>query len=206
MEQTAPQGIWITDGEFAALTPRNVFSREIGKVVPDCTDHRDRHILFRKRFFLVAKPKQALLRITADDYYKAWLNGRFAGQGPAAAYPQRYGYNVLDVTDLLREGENVLAVHTLYQGLINRVWVSGDNRHGLLCDLLCDGVPVLQSDEIPASGKPAWWATTPSSLNPTIPPRRRWALSSRTLTIPAGPLPWPGRRRTMCLHPSRRKC
>ena len=147
MEQTAPQGIWITDDEFAALTPQNVFSREIGKVVPDCTDHRDRHILFRKRFFLVAKPKQALLRITADDYYKAWLNGRFAGQGPAAAYPQRYGYNVLDVTDLLREGENVLAVHTLYQGLINRVWVSGDNRHGLLCDLLCDGVPVLQSDE-----------------------------------------------------------
>lgn len=40
----------------------------------------------------------------------------------------------------------MIAVHTYYQGLINRVWVSGDNRHGLLLDLEADGRPVLASD------------------------------------------------------------
>ena len=36
-------------------------------------------------------------------------------------------------------GENTIAVHTYYQGLINRVWISGDGRHGLLLDLVVDG-------------------------------------------------------------------
>ena len=41
----------------------------------------------------------------------------------------------------------MIAVHTLYQGLINRVWQSGDQRHGLLCDLEIDGNVVLSSGE-----------------------------------------------------------
>jgi hypothetical protein len=52
----------------------------------------------------------------------------------------------MDVTSFLREGENVLAVHTYYQGLINRVWVSGDDRHGLLLDLEVNGETIVQSD------------------------------------------------------------
>ena len=47
----------------------------------------------------------------------------------------------------LCEGENVIAVHTLYQGLINRVWVSGDDRHGLILDIEQDVKTVLSSDE-----------------------------------------------------------
>ena len=38
-------------------------------------------------------------------------------------------------------------MHTLYQGLINRVWQSGDNRHGLILDLEIDGKSVVCSDE-----------------------------------------------------------
>lgn len=38
-------------------------------------------------------------------------------------------------------------MHTLYQGLINRVWQSGDNRHGLILDLTIDGETVISSDE-----------------------------------------------------------
>ena len=45
------------------------------------------------------------------------------------------------------EGENTIALHTLYQGLINRVWQSGDFRHGMICDLVIDGETVLSSDE-----------------------------------------------------------
>lgn len=140
-------GHWITDAEFADLKARNVFHRQLESADLPCDAHRDRHILFRRRFMLNAPSQNARLFITADDYYKLYINGRFVGQGPAAAYHFRYGYNEWDVSDFLQEGENVIAVHTLYQGLINRVWVSGDQCHGLLCDLVIDGETVLVSDE-----------------------------------------------------------
>ena len=67
-------------------------------------------------------------------------------QGPAPAYHNDYNYNVIDLSNFLKEGENVIAVHTFYQGLINRVWQSGDFRHGLLCDLVVDGKVAVCSD------------------------------------------------------------
>ncbi len=140
-------GKWITDGEFFELAPRNVFFRQLEKVKLPCEEHRNRHILFRKKFTLEAMPREARVYLSADDYYKLYINGRFAGQGPAPSYHFQYNYNVIDVTDLLSEGENLIAVHTLYQGLINRVWVSGDNRHGLILDLVADGTCAVCSDE-----------------------------------------------------------
>ena len=85
--------------------------------------------------------------ITADDYYKLYINGKFVQQGPAPSYHSRYNYNVIDITSYLFEGENTIAIHTYYQGLINRVWQSGDYRHGLLCDFVVDGKTVVKSDE-----------------------------------------------------------
>lgn len=141
------RGKWITTAEFAALRPRNVFHRQLADALePPDTEHLDRHILFRKHFSLGEKPKKATVFITADDHYKLWINGRFVAEGPAPSYHFRQGYNVLDVADWLAPGENVVAVHTLYQGLVNRVWQSGDLRHGLLLDLVADGETVAASD------------------------------------------------------------
>lgn len=141
------KGKWITDGEFAHLVPRNVFHKQLESVDLPCEEHRDRHILFRKSFDLAQIPNEAHLYITADDYYKLYVNGSFVGQGPAPGFPQSMRYNCWDIGPLLHAGRNVIAVHTLYQGLINRVWVSGDLRHGLLCDLVADGETTLCSDE-----------------------------------------------------------
>ena len=79
--------------------------------------------------------RQYLLDITADDYYKLYVNGHFAGQGPAPAYPEQYYYNIIDITSWLQEGKNVLAVHLYYQGLVNRVWNSGDGRFAMAARL-----------------------------------------------------------------------
>ncbi len=141
------KGRWITNSEFVALEPRNVFSRQLDRIKLPCDEHRNRHILFRKRFTCDAVGESALLYVTADDYYKLYINGRFVAQGPTPSYHFQYNYNVLDVRPYLQPGENVIAVHTLYQGLINRVWQSGDNRHGLLLDLVIDGETVIASDE-----------------------------------------------------------
>ena len=140
------KGKWITDSEFINLAPRNVFHRQLERVDLPCDEHRNRHILFRKTF-AIKSFKSAMIYISADDYYKLYINGRFVAQGPAPSYHFAYNYNVVDVSGYLKEGDNLIAVHTLYQGLINRVWQSGDNRHGLILDLDIDGKTALSSDQ-----------------------------------------------------------
>ncbi len=140
---------FICHPDFASVLPRNdLFHKELEKLPPKKTEsvYRNRHVLFRKKISL-PRAEKAILRITADDYYKLYINGRFVTQGPAPSYPCSYYYNELDIGGYLCEGENTFAVHTYYQGLINRVWVSGDLREMLWCELLLDGETALVSDE-----------------------------------------------------------
>ncbi len=139
-------GKWISNDEFFRLEPRNVFHRQLEKVDIPCDLHRNRHILFRKEIILQKAAENARVFITADDYYKLYINGTFVAQGPAPSYHFNYNYNEIDVTGYVQPGRNVIAAHTLYQGLINRVWQSGDNRHGLIFDLDIDGKTVACSD------------------------------------------------------------
>ena len=138
---------FICHPDFANEVPRAVFHKEMEPV--DCTEKDprflNRHVLFRKKI-RIPHFSRAILNVTADDYYKLYINGCYVAQGPAASYPHTYYYNTLDVTPFLREGENTLALHTYYQGLINRVWVSGDRRGGMWCTLEVDGKPILESD------------------------------------------------------------
>jgi hypothetical protein len=123
------QGKWISNEKLAVLQPRNVFFRQLEVQSLDCSQYRNEHILFRRKFS-VDKFSSAKIYITADDYYKLYINGKFVSQGPAPSYHFRYNYNEVDIGKYLQTGENVIAVHTLYQGLINRVWQSGGFRHG----------------------------------------------------------------------------
>ena len=140
-------GVWITDEEMAKQEPRQVFARQLSfdRLSPANEMVRNCHILFRKAFEL-RNLGEARVYVTADDYYKLYVNGVFVGQGPAAGEPAHMYYNTIDVTPFLKKGRNVLAVHTYYQGLVNRVWVSGDNRHGLILDLVVGGKTVVASD------------------------------------------------------------
>ena len=138
---------FICHGDFAELVPVDVYGKEMAeRELPEHPESlKNRHILYRRRFTLGAFDR-AVLKISADDYYKLYVNGRFVAMGPAASYPHCYNYNEIDVSDYLIEGENVIAVHTYYQGLINRVWVSGDQRQMLWCELYVDGALALESD------------------------------------------------------------
>ncbi len=138
---------WITDDSFFDRTPLNdVFHKEKQKHTPTHDDALlNSHILFRKKFS-VGEFEKCNIHISADDYYFLYINGRFVGSGPSPAYPWHYYYNDIDISQYIKSGENTIAVHTYYQGLINRVWVSGDHRHGLICQIFCDGNEVLASD------------------------------------------------------------
>lgn len=141
------KGKWITDHEFKDIKPRNVFHRQLEKSDLTCTEHRNRHILFRKKFSCESLPQKTTLYISADDHYKLYINGKYIAEGPAPSYHFRYNYNMIDITNHINKGENTIAVHTLYQGLINRVWESGDNRHGLILDIEADKEIILFTDE-----------------------------------------------------------
>ena len=134
--------------DFAHLAPINVYHKEMDPTPVSAVPkfYQNRHILFRKKVTL-SKIDNARLKITADDYYKLYINGQFVTQGPAAGYQNHYYYNALDVSPYLCKGENTIAVHTYYQGLINRVWVSGDQRQCLYFNLTIDDQIVLTADK-----------------------------------------------------------
>ena len=137
---------WITTEDFKGLDPINVFHKEQDRTPIEESKFRNYHIHFRKKFIL-EDVGNISINISADDYYKLYVNGKFVCQGPAPAYPDNYKYNTADISPYLQKGENVIAVHVYYQGLINRVWVSGDNRCGLIADVFKDGKFLFGTDE-----------------------------------------------------------
>lgn len=120
--------VWFTTEDFITLTPNDVFHKECEQK-EIFSKIKNYHCLARADYLL--SDEKAVLCITADDYYKLYINGRFICQGPAPSYTDSYYYNEIDITPFLNKGKNVIAVHLYYQGLVNRVWQSGDNRFGL---------------------------------------------------------------------------
>jgi hypothetical protein len=133
---------WLQDPRFDGLAPIETLGRyrEREAIVRRVlTTHQPElanlHMLLRKSFLLDVLPRAAQLRITADDYCKIWVNGHFVGQGPAPGFIWQYYVNEWDIFPFLCEGENVLAVHLYYQGMLTRVWNSADHRMGMAAAL-----------------------------------------------------------------------
>lgn len=112
-------GKWITSEEFCDLCPQDVY----GKTAAGASELCDAHILFGKTFRYDGKAAVTLY-YSADDYCKVYINGAFVSCGPAPSYPFRMRYVRENITRYLHQGENRIAVHSYYQGLVNRVWVS----------------------------------------------------------------------------------
>lgn len=121
---------WLTIPEWAAVRPRDV-SRAEGEPAPAPIAPQNVHALVRCRVEL--PPGDYTLRISADDYYHAWLDGAWLGQGPAPGTVDRYWYQAYPVSG---GGTMTLALHVYYQGLVNRVWNSGDGRFGFWVQLV----------------------------------------------------------------------
>ena len=140
------RGKWITAPEFSSRIAQNVFHRQLDETEITSNAPVNSHVLYRRKFTVNGGGRVKAF-ISADDYYKLYLNGSFVAMGPAPAYRSHYYYNEIDITDFVKPGENTVAVHTYYQGLINRVFVSGDDMHGLILDIVENGETILSSDE-----------------------------------------------------------
>lgn len=138
---TAWNNQWVCAPEFADLKPLPVFHREHDKAyIP--SPHRKElehvHTLFRQKFMIHGEDlgeDAVFLHISADDYYKLYVNGTFVTQGPANSYYFCYPYQRVDITGYLREGDNIIALHVYYHGKICRSYNSGDYRQGLIAEI-----------------------------------------------------------------------
>lgn len=130
--------VWYTIPEFEDDIPVLPYHKEQKPGISTDTKRQNIHILARAEMQAddFSPNESIILRITADDYYKVYINGVFAGQGPAPAYPEHYYYNEIDISKLMTNGKNLIAVHGYYQGLINRVWNSGEGRFALAADIV----------------------------------------------------------------------
>ncbi len=99
--------------------------------LPD--DSEAEMLLARKTFHLPEAPERALLSITATSRYQLFVNGEYFCCGPARSAAHHQSFDILDISDSLRQGANVLAVRVHFQR--EDVSYYGTSRAGLLAQL-----------------------------------------------------------------------
>ena len=140
-------GEWICPVEFLNEAPINLLSKEKCAIKPELPEKfKNVHMLTKNTFSIKEKVGSYSIRITADDYYKLYINGQYVAQGVAQGYHFCYYWNEIYITAFLRKGENEIFVDVYYQGLINRVYNSADRRMGLVAEIYNDGACILATD------------------------------------------------------------
>ncbi len=137
---------WITTEDFSRLKPVNVFEKQLEKSAIETDDGLVNYHAKMFTDFVVENAGRASINISADDYYKLYINGQFVGQGPAQGYWFSYYWNTFDITDYLVQGKNEISVCVYYCGLLNRAFNSADNRMGLIAEIIADGECILSTD------------------------------------------------------------
>ena len=70
---------WLRDPVFDGHETIDLYHKE-NVAPPSLSGPRNVHTYFRKEVDLSEAPESALLRVTGDDYYKLYVNGRFVFQ------------------------------------------------------------------------------------------------------------------------------
>ncbi len=79
--------------------------------------HAYNQTVIARRQFKLGEIQTATLRITADSFYRLFINGRWVNDGPARAWPEHYQYDVIDAAPYLQPGGNVIEVVARYYGV-----------------------------------------------------------------------------------------
>jgi alpha-L-rhamnosidase len=64
---------------------------------------------FRKTFSLGSKPNAALIKVSADNRYRLFVNGESVCVGPQRGDVAHWRYETIDIAPYLKEGKNILA-------------------------------------------------------------------------------------------------
>lgn len=123
--------------------------------------------LFRKQVTLDSAPRSAHFWITADVFYRLYINGKLVSRGPAdigrdydrEPHGPRWLYDCRDLKAYLHKGLNVIAAEVFTDGFVSSRVSRG--KHGLLLEASIDlgtGRPfTLKTDETWRSMPDAAW-------------------------------------------------
>ncbi len=99
---------------------------------------------FRGQFTLKQKPQSATLHLFADARYLLWINGTYAGRGPARFETRGPQYDSLEIAPLLQNGANSIAI-LLLSGVSNgKIQL---HAPGLSARLDVEGATIMETDE-----------------------------------------------------------
>lgn len=79
-------------------------------------EHRNEYVYLRKTFVLKSPPSAARVRVSADNRYILYVNGRLVCRGPARCEPRFQSYDEIDLAPWLRQGKNVIAALAHHYG------------------------------------------------------------------------------------------
>ena len=120
-------------------------------------------MLTRRLFEISQNPDEAFLRISASSIYQLYINGQYICRGPARSAPHHQSYDILDVTTLLRQGENLIAVRVHHQQ--GKLSYHHEGRPGLLAqlNLMIDGIPmtITSNEDWSTLPDPSWSMEAP---------------------------------------------
>ncbi|MGC9034614.1 MAG: alpha-L-rhamnosidase N-terminal domain-containing protein [Verrucomicrobiia bacterium] len=73
--------------------------------------------IIARKTFTIQQPRSAVLKITADSYYRLFINGVWVNDGPCRSWFNHYQYDVIDVENYLVSGKNEIYVIARYFGV-----------------------------------------------------------------------------------------
>lgn len=87
--------------------------------------------------------KNATFTLCAETDYVLYVNGKLAGFGQFAGYPEHKYYDELDITEYCKNGENVFTLTVRYEGTNSHIHI--DDGAGVIYSLDIDGTTALYS-------------------------------------------------------------
>ncbi|OHB60038.1 MAG: hypothetical protein A2Y12_05685 [Planctomycetes bacterium GWF2_42_9] len=61
--------------------------------------------------------KKAFVKITADSYYRLYINDHWINDGPPRSWPEHFQYDTIEVTEFLKAGINEIKIISRYYGV-----------------------------------------------------------------------------------------
>ena len=69
-----------------------------------------------RKIFRCFAPRRARLRVTADSFYRLFINGEWIQDGPCRSWPEHFQYDEIEAGGWLRPGDNEICLVARYFG------------------------------------------------------------------------------------------
>ncbi|MDD4416522.1 MAG: hypothetical protein PHI70_07050 [Proteiniphilum sp.] len=128
--------------------PKNESDLLMNQSAPVWAEGREKEMNLTLGFrgvFTATPQSKAHLRIAASTVYRVYLNGEYAGSGPARAGHGYFRVDQYDLTNHLREGENIVAIEVA--GYNVNSYYTTDQPSFLQAETEVDGIVVLHTGE-----------------------------------------------------------